>query len=227
DVRHDDREADQRHHPGPPGGQLVARPLQEDEAAVEEQDRAEDRVHPLAAREPDGLVAEPCLDLLAEVEDRQRERQAEPELAPEGLRVVALVAGVVGVAPVTLVGGVILVAGVVVTSLSVFVFGVGVVAGRATLAASMPTVPLAGAVLGLAVAVVRVVLSRVLHLAPRIPPPPGVGSATMVALRRANGQTRRSMALLPRSRALRRVPGARERPARSHDTAPRSHVPPG
>lgn len=60
----------------------MASALQQDQPAVEEEDGAEQRVDPLHAGEADRLVAEPRLNLLAEVEDEDRQDEGEPEAVP-------------------------------------------------------------------------------------------------------------------------------------------------
>ena len=83
DERDQDRERDQRHHPGRPVAQLANRAAQEWDAAVAEHDRAEDRRDPLRARERGRRVAEPLLRIGAPDDDRNGQEQAEPEPVAE------------------------------------------------------------------------------------------------------------------------------------------------
>jgi hypothetical protein len=84
-----DRQGDERHHARQPLGQLAARSLQEHEAAVGEDDGAQDGRDPVGAGERRRGVSQPHLDLLAPDDDRDGQRQDGPELAPEGIGVVA------------------------------------------------------------------------------------------------------------------------------------------
>ena len=84
DERDDDREADQGHHPGLAIGQLGPRTAQEDEAAVQEDDRAEDRRDERRAGETPGRrIAEPVLWVAAPDQDRDRQGEGQPELVAE------------------------------------------------------------------------------------------------------------------------------------------------
>ena len=89
-VRDRDRHRDQQHHAGRAVAHLADAADQERPAAVEEDDRAEHRADPRDAGEVQ-RVAEPVHDHLAGRDDRHGQRQAQPELAPEHLRVVARV----------------------------------------------------------------------------------------------------------------------------------------
>ena len=70
--------------------------LQEDGAAVEEDDRAEDRGDRVAAGKGRHREVEPVLDHVAVEHDRDREQQREPEAAAEHLDAVAGVLVVTG-----------------------------------------------------------------------------------------------------------------------------------
>ncbi len=84
----DDRQADEGHHPRLPITELSAGALQEDPAAVEEDDGAQHGGDPFRTRERWCPVAEPVLDLAAPDHDGDRQQQHDPELALEHLRVV-------------------------------------------------------------------------------------------------------------------------------------------
>ena len=83
DERDDDREADEGHHPRLSVGQLGPRAAQEDEPAVGEDDRPEDRRDERRAGEHRRRVAEPLLRVGAPDQDRDRQGEAQPELVPE------------------------------------------------------------------------------------------------------------------------------------------------
>ena len=98
-ARHEgdgDGEGDEGHHPGLAVGQLATASAQEDEPAVQEDHRPEDRRDEGRAREHGRGVAQPLLRIAAPDHDRDRERQAEPEAVAEhrdGMPGVAIVAG--------------------------------------------------------------------------------------------------------------------------------------
>ncbi len=91
-----DRERDQGHHPGLAVGQLAFGTADEDQAAVEENEGAENRRPVLLARECRQRVPEPLLDVRAQDDDRDRQGEAQPELVPEYRHRVASVLVVVG-----------------------------------------------------------------------------------------------------------------------------------
>jgi hypothetical protein len=119
--RHHDRERDQEHHPGPACLQLGESALEEGQAPVEEDDRAEDRRDPIRHRERRGRIAEPVLDHLGPEQDWDREDDAQPEAVAEHRDAVAGVSVVIG----HLVPRVGVVAGHIVSGVAVLrVFGV-------------------------------------------------------------------------------------------------------
>ena len=71
----------------------------EDQAAVQEDDRSEDRRDEVGARERRGRVAEPLLGVAAPDDDRDRQEQAQPELVAEHRHRMAGMAIVGGVPP--------------------------------------------------------------------------------------------------------------------------------
>ena len=81
--RDHDRERDERHHAGLLRAQLGDRAPEEHEPAVDEDREAEHRGDVLAAREARAGEPEDVLEPLREHERRDREDQAQPELAAE------------------------------------------------------------------------------------------------------------------------------------------------
>ena len=82
-----DRHRDQQHHAGGPVADLAHRPLEKGPATVREHHRAQHRSHQADPGEVQ-LVAEPVHHHVAGDHDRHGQRQAQPELAPERLRIV-------------------------------------------------------------------------------------------------------------------------------------------
>src|SRR4029079_13821715 len=64
-------------------GQLALGSKDEDQPAVQEDDRPEDRRHVLDARDRRDRVADPSRDLRAQQYGRDRQGKAQPELVPE------------------------------------------------------------------------------------------------------------------------------------------------
>ena len=87
DVGDADRHRDQQHHPGLPVADLGDAAGEERPAAPPEHERAEHRPVPLHQRQVDRVV-EPVHHHVAGDDQRDRERQGQPEPAPEHLRVV-------------------------------------------------------------------------------------------------------------------------------------------
>ena len=79
----DDRQRDEGHHPGLAVGQLALGSADEDQPAVEEDDRPEDRRHVLDARDRRDRVADPARDLRAQQHGRDGQGKAQPELVAE------------------------------------------------------------------------------------------------------------------------------------------------
>ncbi len=104
DERDSDREADEQHHAGLALLQLIPPSLQEDPAAVDEDNGAENRRDPIAAGELRQGEVEPVLDHLAEEDDRDREDQRDPEFPAEE-RLMAGMPSVTGMRIVTAVTG--------------------------------------------------------------------------------------------------------------------------
>jgi len=89
--RHNDRERDEQHHAGLLRADLLDAALEKDESAVKEEDDAEDRGNVLAEREPRSVETEDVLQSVREHQCRDRQHEAQPELALELRGVVALV----------------------------------------------------------------------------------------------------------------------------------------
>jgi len=89
--RHRDRQGYQGHHPRQACLQLVPRPFQKRQAAIEKDDGGEHRGNPARSGEHGGGVAKKRLDVLCPDDDRNGEDQGEPEPVAEHLRGVACV----------------------------------------------------------------------------------------------------------------------------------------
>ena len=83
DERHEDRQRDQEHHARLPIADLTEAAPQEGHAAVDEDDRPEDRGDPVGQREGRRGEAEPVLHHLRPDEHRDREQDAQPEAVAE------------------------------------------------------------------------------------------------------------------------------------------------
>jgi hypothetical protein len=85
DEGDDDRQADQRHHARLPLAQLRHGAAQEDDPAVDKDDRAQDRRDPLATGELWRLEAQQLPYVFAPCYDRDGQQQRQPEPVAEHL----------------------------------------------------------------------------------------------------------------------------------------------
>ncbi len=98
-----DGHPDQGHHPGEPGGQLADQSLEEGEAAVQEDQGGEGKQHvPVAGEAQGSFQPQQPLDQRGQGQDRQGQRQGNPEAPAEVLDPVAFVPA--GMPPRRLVG---------------------------------------------------------------------------------------------------------------------------
>ena len=118
DEGHRDGERDERHHPGLPCGQLVPGTPDEDEPSVHENDSSQDRRDHGGPGEVGSTVAQPRLRIPAPEDDRNGQREAQPEPVPEHPGRVAGVAIMVTVCPVVSVVTVVSVATVMRTTVA-------------------------------------------------------------------------------------------------------------